>query len=72
MALAYGEERGEQCASLADVPACPDIGFSGDFDTSVLSNGLHQIGVMLVDNVGRSAVIPLPGRFGMNVFVNDP
>jgi hypothetical protein len=69
--LEYGEERGEQCAALPDVPACPNIGFSGDFDTTRLSNGLHQLGVQLTDDSGRTTIIPALGRFGMNIFVDN-
>jgi len=70
--LEYGEERAAQCAALTDVPACPNIGFSADFDTTRLSNGLHQLGVQLTDNLGRTSIIPALGRFGMNVFVDNP
>ena len=72
MTLAYGEERSGQCPSLPDVKACPNIGFSGDFDTTILSNGLHQIGVRLTDDTGRSVIVPTGGGLGLNVFVNNP
>jgi hypothetical protein len=38
----------------------------------VLPNGLHQIGVLLTDNTGRTTVIPQTARFGMNVIVRNP
>ena len=72
MALTYGEERAEQCATLPDVAACPNIGFWGDFDTRRLSNGLHQIGVRITDDAGRTTILPRAGLFGINVFVENP
>jgi hypothetical protein len=73
MRLVYGEERAEQCAAMPQAPsACPGIGFWGDFDTTVVPNGLHQIGVRLTDNSGRTTVIPEPGLHGVNVVVRNP
>ncbi len=69
--LSYGDPRPEQCAALPDVPACPGIGFWGDFDTSTLSNGLHQFGVRLTDNQGNVTEIPKLSAYGMNVTVRN-
>ena len=71
MALSYGDERPEQCASLRDVKACPNIGFWGDFDTRRLPNGLHLLGVRLRDDNGRTTVIPRLTGSGANVFVQN-
>jgi hypothetical protein len=71
MTLNYGEERAEQCTTLPDVKACPNIGFWGDFDTSLVSNGVHELGVVLVDDKGASAVIPRLSRGGMNVIFDN-
>ncbi len=65
--LNYGDQRPEQCSHLPDVKACPNIGFWGDFDTTVLTNGVHQLGVLLVDNRGNSTVIPTVNVNGENV-----
>ena len=71
MSLSYGDERAEQCQTLPDVEACPNIGFWGDFDTRRLSNGLHQLGVRITDNSGRTTIVPRQALFGMNVFVEN-
>ena len=57
-AVNYGDERAAQCATLPDVKACPNIGFWYDFDTRVVPNGLHQLGVRITDDKGNSVVIP--------------
>jgi len=69
--LAYGDTRPEQCATLPEVRACPNIGFWGDYDTRRITNGLHQIGVRLVDNSGNSTIIPKLTGFGQNVTVQN-
>lgn len=69
--LNYGEPRPEQCSDLPDVKACPNIGFWGDFDTTVLTNGVHQLGVLLIDNRGNSTVIPRVNLNGESVVVKN-
>jgi hypothetical protein len=72
MRLAYAEERAEQCSAMPDAPAvCPAIGFSGDFDTRRLRNGLHTLGVRITDDKGRTTLIPRAGASGMNIFVEN-
>jgi hypothetical protein len=70
--LRYGSARPEVCTALNDVPACPNIGFDGTFDTRILSNGSHRLGVLLVDNAGASVTIPGITTAGMNITVNNP
>jgi hypothetical protein len=71
MRLEYGEERAEQCAGMAGVAACPNIGFWGDFDTTTLANGVHSMGVRIRDDKGRTRLIPGLIALGMNVTVQN-
>jgi len=70
--LRYGLPRPDACAELTDAAACPNIGFEGTFDTRTLSNGAHRLGVLLVDNAGRSILIPGITTSGMNITVDNP
>ena len=67
----YGETRPEQCASLPDVAACPNIGFWYEFNTRTLLNGPHLIGVRLLDDRGRSVVIPQDAANGSTIIVQN-
>lgn len=68
----YGEPRPGECASLPDVRACPNIGFALEFDTRLLSNGVHQLGVLLFDDRGGSAYAQdSPSRRGITVVVDN-
>ncbi len=70
--LTYGEERGNECATIGNPPAaCPNIGFSGFLNTQGLTNGLHSIGVRVTNDRGESVVIPSVIRQGVNVFVQN-
>ncbi len=72
--IPYGEPRPGECPSLPDVPACPNIGFALDFDTTVLKNGPNVLGVRLIDNSGGSVVLPAPfspNRDGIKVVVDN-
>ncbi|MBY0505264.1 MAG: M36 family metallopeptidase [Bryobacteraceae bacterium] len=67
----YGLPRPEACAGLPDITACPNIGFEVEFDTKILTNGLHRIGIALLDDRGRQVVIPRTTSSGVNVFVEN-
>jgi len=67
--LRYGVARPEACATLKDVPACPNIGFEGTLDTRALPNGAHTLAVLLLDNGGLSTQIPSITSSGMNLIV---
>lgn len=69
--LRYGTDRTAECASLPDLAACPNIGFEGDFDTTRLSNGLHSLAIQITDDKGRSRLIPVTTRRGINIFVQN-
>ncbi|MBZ5631827.1 MAG: M36 family metallopeptidase [Acidobacteriia bacterium] len=60
------------CASLQNVPACPNIGFSMPLDTTVLTNGPHVLGVRITNNQGLSIIVPALDSTGMNVVINNP
>jgi hypothetical protein len=67
----YGSERPEICAALAEVAACPNIGFEGDLDTRLLSNGPHTILVVVDDARGNRTLVPPGGYTGVNVLVQN-
>ena len=69
---AYGIARPDVCASLPDVTACPNIGFSVPFDTTTLSNGPHVLGVRITNSAGLSVIVPALDAAGMNIFVDNP
>lgn len=69
--LRYGLPRPEVCAQLSGVTACPNIGFEGTFDTKLLRNGPHRLGVALIDNAGDVTVIPAITPAGMNITVEN-
>jgi extracellular elastinolytic metalloproteinase len=70
--LRYGNPRPEVCATLTGVAACPNIGFDGTFDTRLLANGNHRLGVLLLDANDATVVAPLITNAGMNITVNNP
>jgi len=67
----YGQPRPEECSTLKDVAACPNIGFSVNLDTRSLPNGPHVIGVFIANDSGISIVVPNQVRNGMNVTVDN-
>lgn len=69
--LPYGDTRPGECASLPDVGACPNIGFWHDFNTRTLLNGPHVLGIRLVDDRGRAAIIPQNAAGGMTIIVEN-
>lgn len=71
-ALTYGAPAAEARAALRDVPAGPNIGFVGTFDTRVLQNGLYRLAVRLVDNSNGSVFIPGLTTAGMYIVVDNP
>jgi uncharacterized protein (TIGR03437 family) len=44
-AATYGGARTDVCAAFADPPGCPNVGFNGTLDTTVLSDGTHTLQV---------------------------
>jgi hypothetical protein len=70
----YGTERTAECVQLPDVKACPKIGFDLDFDTRVLTNGSHTLGVRVTGKGGLISVLPGPPgglSSGINVVVQN-
>ncbi|MEO7142415.1 MAG: M36 family metallopeptidase, partial [Bryobacteraceae bacterium] len=47
--VAYGTPAPDVCAALPNVTACPNIGFSVDFDSTRLSNGPHTLSILVKD-----------------------
>ena len=69
--IRYGLPQPEVCAGLPNIAACPNIGFEAEFDTKAIPNGLHRIGVMLVDDRGAQVTVPRTTNAGVNVFVEN-
>jgi hypothetical protein len=67
----YGLPRPQECGSLPQVSACPNIGFNLNFDTRRLSNGTHSIGVRITNELGLGVTVPSQLRGGTNVTVNN-
>ena len=71
-AITYGVARADVCAALADVPACPRIGFEMQFDSRTLTNGPHRLGIDLSNGAGEVHTIPANVvRDGMNIIVQN-
>ncbi len=43
--IPYGNPRGDVCAIFTNAPGCPNVGFSGNLDTTFLSDGKHTLGL---------------------------
>ena len=69
--LTYGGARLDACASLPDVTACPNVGFTGTLDTRRFSNGPHVLGVYLVNATGSGTIIPALAANGMVVNIQN-
>ena len=69
--LTYGGARPDACANLTDVTACPNIGFTGTFDTRRFPNGPHVLGIGIVNATGSGTVIPQLARYGMSVIIQN-
>jgi hypothetical protein len=67
----YGLPRPEACAALTNVANCPNIGFELDFDTRVLTNGLHRLGILVRDDQGNTVVLPRTTSGGINLYVQN-
>jgi hypothetical protein len=67
--LPYGDPRPGECPALGNPQPCPNIGFWHDLNTKTLLNGPHVLGIRLIDDRGRSAIIPQFSRNGMTIIV---
>ena len=63
--------RPDVCAGLKDADACPNIGFTTTFNTRVLLNGPHVLGIRAVNDRGDSVTFPALDNGGINVFVEN-
>ena len=68
--LRYGVAAPEACAAL-NVPACPNIGFEGDFNTTSFANGQELIYIRVRDNGGRVTTLPDPTFAGMPIVIQN-
>ena len=71
--IPYGQPRPAECAALEGVTACPNIGFSLDFDSRRLNNGLNILGVRLIDSAGATTILPevRPNDGGISIVVEN-
>jgi hypothetical protein len=67
----YGVAAPDACAGLPDVTACPNIGWTVEFDTNRLSNGPHVLLVAIVNNRGDITYLPSPGQRAVAVTVQN-
>src|SRR5216684_1733720 len=54
----YGLPRPDICAQLTNVPACPNIGFTFDLDTTKILNGPHTLGVLFINDHNDTGFVP--------------
>ena len=59
------------CKGLTVVDACPNIGFTFNFDTTKVLNGLHILGVELLNDAGEFVIIPTVVNGGIDIFVQN-
>jgi hypothetical protein len=69
--MPYGEARPSECGTLPDVAACPNIGFSMQWNSRTVLNGPHVLGIRLIDNTGRAVIIPQNAVNGLTVIVDN-
>ncbi len=67
----YGVASPEVCATLPDVTACPNIGWTFELDTRRLANGNHLITVSTLDSNGVTLTLPTPAQGALNVNVQN-
>ena len=62
----------EVCPSLPNADACPNIGFQFTLDTKQLRNGIHRLGIRVVNDRGDSVTFPSAANSGIRVSVQNP
>jgi hypothetical protein len=67
--MPYGEARPSECEFLPDVGACPNIGFSMEWNSRTVLNGPHVLGIRFVDDRGRAVIVPQNAVNGLTVIV---
>lgn len=67
----YGLPRPDICATLTNVPACPNIGFTFDLDTTTILNGPHTLGVLFVNDHNDQGFVPNLANGGINVIIDN-
>ena len=59
------------CASLTDVPQCPNIGFTYQLDTTHFPNGPHLLGMVIFNDVPQYVIVPHISNIGLNVTIQN-
>lgn len=53
----YGASRGDVCAAYPGRQGCPNVGWTFNYDTSLLFNGYHEIEITAVTVAGQSSTV---------------
>ena len=62
VAASINQPAADVCATLKDVDACPNIGWTAKLDTKLLTNGPHVLFVYVFDPAQNYTALPLPGK----------
>ncbi|NDJ12164.1 MAG: hypothetical protein EBY17_13385 [Acidobacteriia bacterium] len=69
--IVYGTPSPEICATLPNVAACPNIGFTASFNTARFPNGPHILGVFLRTDTAGTFIVPFQQGSGTNIFTKN-
>jgi uncharacterized protein (TIGR03437 family) len=74
----YGTERSDVCAVYSGYPGCPNVGFVGSLDTTLLADGTHTLDVIGYSSAGqpytasRQITVANQSRSGVLLFIDVP
>ena len=71
VAVPFNQPAADLCASLPNVKACPNIGFSYKLDTRRIPNGMHLLGVYVANDKGAYIIVPTVNSYGANVVIRN-
>ncbi len=70
-AARLGLPRPDICANLADVAACPNVGYEFNLNTALYPNGEYTLGVRIVDDRNNAVVVPRIAANGLNIVIDN-
>jgi hypothetical protein len=70
--VSYGRPRPQECTTMPDVRACPNIGFDYSLDTTRLTNGPHTLQVYVFNDRFVALAFPQTLSYGIQIFVQNP
>ena len=59
------------CANLPAVTACPNIGFTATFDSTLASSRPHILGVLIRTATGGNVFVPFKQSSGITIFTKN-